>query len=228
MSSSSVVYVVDDDAGMRDLLRRLLVPRFAVELFGSARNFLSAFDPGRVSCLVLDLRMNGMTGIELIERLRADGGVPPVIVLTGFGEVESAVRAMKLGAFEYLEKPPEPAVFVSRVSEAIDFAGREVLRRRVTRLVVDRLGRLTLAERQVLRLILTGRTSEEIAIELHRSSRTIENHRFRILRKLGARNTIELAGMAMLAQFQARVVDDDLSERIYSNMLEHLEAVRDE
>lgn len=231
MTKAAVVYVVDDDAGMRELIRRLLASvegGVAVELFASADQFLAGYEPSRVSCLVLDLRMKGMTGLELLERLRADGTTPPVIVLTGFGDVESAVRAMKGGAYDYMEKPPNPQLFTRRVSEALAFAQREMLRRRVTRLVRDRLVRLTATERQVIRFILAGKTSDEIAIELHRSTRTIENHRFRILRKLGARNTIELAGMAMLAQFDSTFSDDDLSERIYSNMLYHLQTARNE
>jgi two-component system, LuxR family, response regulator FixJ len=191
-----LIYVVDDDAAvLRSLALLLQSHGFAVEPAASAAAFLERFDPERRACLLLDLRMPGMDGAELQRRLVDEGHRLPIIILTGHGDVPAAVRAMKQGAIDFIEKPVDEAHLLAAIGEA-----RAVLtnrpRRSVSREVVaERLARLTAREREVLDHLVLGRLNKEIAEALGISQRTVEIHRARIREKMEARGISDLIMM---------------------------------
>lgn len=190
------IYIVDDDAAVRNSLRALLVAhRFEVVVAADAEDFLSRFVPDMPSCLLLDLRMPGMSGLDLQALMQARGVVLPTIVLTAHGDVPAAVRAMKAGALDFIEKPGTEAQLLS----AIEQAGRILADRPPDVLPPDevarRLARLTTREREVLDLLVLGLTNKSIADRLGISQRTVEIHRARIRDKLEARGLSDLIRM---------------------------------
>lgn len=191
-----LIYVVDDDAAvLRSLSLLLRSHGYEVEACASAAEFLQRFVPDRRALLLLDLRMPGMDGAELQRRLVDEGQRLPVIMLTGHGDVPAAVRAMKQGAIDFIEKPADEAHLLSAIDEA-----RAVLtnrpRRSVPREVVaERLARLTAREREVLDHLVLGRLNKEIAEALGISQRTVEIHRARIREKMEARGISDLIMM---------------------------------
>jgi FixJ family two-component response regulator len=197
---TGTVYVVEDDAAVRDALAQLLEgKRFRVMLFESAERFLEACQPGQAGCLVLDMRLPGMSGIDLQAALTARGIDLPIIFLTGHGDVPSSVRALRAGAVDFLQKPTDSRILLARVGEALaqdaarrsERASREAARKA--------LQELTSRERDVLPLILAGHSSKDIARRLAISHRTVEIHRARIMRKTGSATLVELAGIARAA-----------------------------
>jgi two-component system response regulator FixJ len=193
-----VVSIVDDDAAVRDSLRLLmksvgLVPN----TLGSAREFLDKYDPQQPGCLVLDVRMPEMSGLELQEELNAQGAVVPVIFITGHGDVPMAVEAMQAGAFDFVQKPFRDQDLIDRIQRALekDRANRAVLAERS--LIQQRLESLTPREREVLTLVSSGKPNKVIAAELGLSQRTVEIHRARVMEKMGAASLAQLVRMAM-------------------------------
>lgn len=188
------VYIVDDDEAIRDSLRWLFQSRqLAAEAFDSAEAFLAACDPALAGCLVLDIRMPGMSGPELQDRLIAQGWPIPIIFLTGHGDVPMAVAALKKGAFDFAEKPFNDNQLVDLVIQALAQDSARLSRQRETASVSDRLAQLTPREREIMELILAGKFNKVIAHELNISMRTVEVHRSRILEKMGVRTAVELA-----------------------------------
>jgi FixJ family two-component response regulator len=197
---TGTVYVVEDDAAVRDALAQLLEgKRFRVKLFESAERFLEACDPGQAGCLLLDMKLPGMSGIELQEALAARGIELPIIFLTGHGDVPSSVRALRAGAVDFLQKPADSRTLLARVGEAL---AQDAVRRsqRASRDAARKaLRELTARERDVLPLILDGHSSKDIARRLGISHRTVEIHRARIMRKTGSATLVELAAIARAA-----------------------------
>ena len=197
---SGTVYVVEDDAAVRDALSQLLEGRrFRVKAFESAEGFLEACEPGQAGCLLLDIRLPGMSGIELQGALAERGIELPIIFLTGHGDVPSSVRTLRAGAVDFLQKPADSRTLLARVSEALarDAAGRS---ERASRDAARKaLQQLTSRERDVLPLILAGESSKDIARRLAISHRTVEIHRARIMRKTGSATLVELASIARAA-----------------------------
>lgn len=190
------LHVVDDDAAVRDSICLLArASAVAVRAYPSAGDFLAACGPDTAGCVIADIRMPGMSGLELQEHLRREGFAIPVVILTAHGDVAGAVRAMKGGAFDFLEKPFDPDRLMALVARALDSdrAAREE-RDRVAA-IGERAGRLTPRERQVLDLVVAGRANKVVAIELGISERTVELHRARGMRKMGARSLPELTRM---------------------------------
>lgn len=197
----ATVFVVDDDPGIRDSLTWLLQSvGLAVETYGSAGEFLDVYVPARPGCLVLDVRLPGMGGLDLLDELRHRGATLPVIVVTAFGEVHSTVRAMKGGAIDVMEKPTRDQVLLDRVQQALelDRCTRASLAKRSDAAV--RYARLSKRERQVLKLITAGKANKAIAAELGLSAKTIESHRAAIMRKLDVHSTPELVRLELLAE----------------------------
>lgn len=195
-----VVRIVDDDLSLRETLRRVLESSgFETRSFESAEAFLERFDGDRTGAVVLDIRMEQIGGLELFEIMRSRRLTCPVIFLTGGADVSQAVRAMKLGAFDFIEKPVSSEALIERIRAAHRWLDEQSERTTEARRAEACLGRLTEAERVILEHLVEGKTSEEIAAELHRSRRTVENHRQHILRKTGAANTAQLVRMVMLA-----------------------------
>lgn len=197
-----LVYVVDDDEAVRDSTRWLLEANgFEVVTFDSAEAFLAELpDPEPVACLLLDVRMPGMSGLELHEELARRGSTLPLIFVTGHGDVPMAVSRMKKGAYDFLEKPFSDAQLRQLVSECLKRAEALARSRRDDRDASDRVERLTARERQVLDLIVAGRLNKQIADDLGISIKTVEAHRANIMDKLGARTMADLMRIALRAQ----------------------------
>ena len=190
----AVVHVVDDDGAIRDALAWLLGTRgLASRTWASAEAFLAGHDPAAPGCLVLDIRMEGMSGIELFDALRAVGSTLPVIFLTGHGDVPLAVAALKKGAFDFVEKPSNDNQLVDLVIEALrrDLAGRS--EKAAEAGVAARLESLTAREREVMDGVLRGLPNKAIADELGLAMRTVEVHRARLFEKMGVRSAVELS-----------------------------------
>lgn len=188
------VHVVDDDGAIRDALAWLLGSRgLTSRTWPSAEAFLSGHDPAAPGCLVLDIRMDGMSGIELFDALAAAGSPLPVIFLTGHGDVPLAVAALKKGAFDFVEKPFNDNLLVDLVFEALrrDLAGRS--EKAAEAGVAARLEALTAREREVMEGVLRGLPNKAIADELGLAMRTVEVHRARLFEKMGVRSAVELS-----------------------------------
>src|SRR5262245_14107987 len=195
------VFVVDDDPGIRDSVTWLFQSvGLPVQTYGSAQEFLDTYVVSRPGCLILDVRLPGMGGLDLLEALRRRGATLPVIVVTAFGEVHSAVRAMKGGAIDVMEKPTRDQVLLDRVQQALELDRRTRASLATRAEAAARYARLSKREVEVLRLIIAGKANKVIAIELTRSPKTVEAHRAAIMRKLGVRSTAELVRIVMLAE----------------------------
>jgi FixJ family two-component response regulator len=195
------VFVVDDDDAVRDSLA-LLLESVGQEskAFGNATDFLAVYDPDQPGCLILDIRMPGMSGLELQERLNALGAILPTIFITGHGDVPLAVKAMRGGAIDFLQKPYSEQELLDRVNQAIAADG-ERRRELADRLeIAARFERLTPREREVLDLILDGQRNKNAASALGVSQRTIEIHRARVMEKTGASSFAHLMKMAMIVR----------------------------
>jgi RNA polymerase sigma factor (sigma-70 family) len=188
-----IVYIVDDDPSMRRALLRL-VDSVGLEAtaFQNAREFLDGFDATRPACLVLDLRLPQMSGLELQAELQARDVVLPIIMISGYAEVSSAVRAMKAGAIDFIQKPFNDLALLERVNQAIALAVEAVARREADAAVSARMRRLTPRQRDVLRLVVRGCANKQIAAELGLSAKTVEVHRANLMRKLEVSNIAEL------------------------------------
>jgi FixJ family two-component response regulator len=188
-----IVFLVDDDSSIRNALRRgLAAEGFAVRSFESADAFLAAHDPATPGCLVADVAMPGMSGLELQTVLAARGCARPVIFVTARGSIPMSVQAMRAGAVTFLAKPVRLVDLVAAIREAFE-KDRRCRAELVARSVVEaRLTALTLREREVLELIVLGRLNKQIAAELGAAEKTIKVHRGRVMQKLQVRSVAEL------------------------------------
>jgi len=194
------VFVVDDDRAMRESLSWLLDSvGLRVRSYATAADFLAEHDPAQPGCLVLDVRMPGMSGLDLQAELARRGVELPTIVITGHAEVSMAVRAVKAGAIDFIEKPFSDQLLLDRVRQAleIDLEVREVRRRREDAL--RRLATLTAREREVLDLVVAGKANKEIASALGVSPKTVEVHRAHVMSKMCVDSLAELIRITLLA-----------------------------
>jgi two-component system, LuxR family, response regulator FixJ len=194
MTVEPTVFVIDDDRGVRRSLTTLgRAHGLAVEAYASAEAFLAAYDPARPGCLLLDVRLVAGNGLDLQDELRRRHQALPIIVMTGYGDVPTSVRAFRGGAVDFLEKPVKPRVLLGRIRDAlaIDRRHRDASCERET--VLRRLTRLTSREREVAQLLVDGKRSKEIAVALGISTRTAEGHRRQVLRKMEVGSTAQLA-----------------------------------
>jgi FixJ family two-component response regulator len=195
------VFIVDDDEQIRlsceQVIRHAGLP---AEPYSSATEFLAAYDPSWPGCLLLDVRMPELSGLQLQQELTRRGAVIPVIFVTGVAEVPEAVEAMQHGAFDFLQKPIGAAELLDRVRRALEFdaASRSSLRER--RRLEGRFASLSDREREILGMVLEGLSNKEAAARMRLSSRTVEIHRASLMRKTGARNAADLVRMAMALQ----------------------------
>jgi two-component system response regulator FixJ len=200
MAGKPMIHVIDDDAAMRDSLMFLLdVNGFASVAFESSNAFLSKVASQAPVCIVSDIRMPGMNGIELVRKLRSDGDPCPVILITGHGDVALAVEAMKAGAADFIEKPFDDAVLldaIRSVLEARPSTQNEDLARAEAQ---ARLAELSPRERDVLQGVVAGKINKVIAHELSISPRTVEVYRANLMAKTGARSVSELMRIALAA-----------------------------
>jgi len=196
MTPAPTVFVVDDDPEVQDALRWLIESvALPVETFGSAEEFMDDVDPHRPGCLVLDVRMPGMGGLRLLENLRSLEICLPVIVLTGHGDVPIAVRAMKAGAIDFVEKPCADQDLLDRIYNALqrDAELRAETARRAA--INEQMEALTPREREILERLMKGQANKVVAAELDISERTVESHRRHIKQKMKIRSLTELAQM---------------------------------
>jgi len=192
-----LVYVVDDDEAVRDSLQFLLEPVYQVATFDSAEAFLQGYDPKAIACLILDVRMPGMSGLQLQEELVARGSQLPVAFITGHGDVPMAVATMKKGAADFIEKPFEPQALKALVERMLDRAREEAARIERQRINSSLLAKLTPREQQVLERIVAGRLNKQIADDLGISIKTVEAHRANIMEKLKAGTVADLMRVAL-------------------------------
>jgi len=195
---TATVFVVDDDDAVRSSLRLLLKSvGLPVSLYASAQEFLAGYDATHPGCLVLDIRMPGMGGLELQQHLSLRGATIPVVFITGHGDVEMAVEAMQHGAFDFLQKPFRDQDLIDRVQRAFekDAATRRELGE-VSR-IQARIDSLTPREREVLALVTSGKANKVVAAELAVSPRTVEIHRARVMEKMEAHSLAQLVRMVM-------------------------------
>ena len=190
----STLFVVDDDGDIRRAICRLAQAEgLAVEDYATAPTFLEQYDPLRPGCLVLDIRMPGMSGLELQKALSVLGSGPPIIFVSAHGEIPLAMQAMRDGAFDFIPKPFSPAALLTRIHEAMAL-DRDNRRQRALAAEVQ-LGwkKLTDREREISRLLATGETTKHIALHLSISPKTVDNHQTRILAKMNVENSTQLA-----------------------------------
>ena len=194
MTAEPTVFVVDDNPGVRKSLQALLDSAgLAVETYASIAEFLGAYDAARPGCLVLDVRLRGDSGLDLLDELRKRKATLPVIVMTGYADVPTSVRAFKGGAVDFLRKPVPPKTLIERIREAIELGGRALATAAQRTSVADRVAQLTPRELQVMELLAVGKSSKEIATTLNISVRTVESHRRTVLRKMDVDSAVQLA-----------------------------------
>lgn len=197
----SIVYVVDDDPAVRDSLRWLLSSvDLKVETFASAAEFLAAYHADQLGCVLVDVRMPGMSGLELQEELTARETTLPVIIVTGHSDVQMAVRAMKAGAFDFIEKPFNDQALLDLVQKAIEENRATVRVRLEYERIRGRFDLLSPREKQVLELIVAGEPNKRIAYRLGLSEKTVEAHRAKVMEKTRAGSLADLIKMATLLQ----------------------------
>jgi FixJ family two-component response regulator len=187
------VFVVDDDEAMRDSIGCLLESvNLPSRMFSTAKEFLEFCDMQQLGCALLDIRMPDMSGIELLEHLKARGIQMPVIIITGHGDVPLAVRAMKLGAFDFVQKPFNAQELLDRVHAALRVVQQNSLLNRKLESLRSNFDALTGREREVMELVVTGNPSKVIGMKLGISSKTVDIHRSNIMKKLNVRTVAEL------------------------------------
>ncbi len=194
--SKPQAHLVDDDDAIRDALSWLLQSRgIPFALYESAEAFLAAWSPALAGCVVLDMRMSGMSGLDCFDLLRERESTLPVIFLTGHGDVPMAVATLKKGAFDFFEKPLNDNDLATRIVEAMELDARQRAASATVDSVKSRLSSLTTRERQIMELVLAGKFNKVIADELNISMRTVEVHRANLFDKMRVKTAVELANL---------------------------------
>ena len=200
MSKTETVFVVDDDQAMRKSLKWLIESvGMKVECYASADEFIRNYYPGRSGCLLLDVRMPGMSGLDLQEQFIRQNIKIPIIIITGHGDVPMAVRAMKAGAVDFIEKPFNDEFLLDSIRRALalDVQQRTFQAQRAE--IAARLAHLTPREHEVMEMVTNGKSNKEIANQLGVSTKTVEAHRARVMEKMEASSLAELVRMVMAA-----------------------------
>lgn len=197
MSEAATVFVIDDDPSVRSALKRLVASvGLKCETFATSDEYLAQLNPSAPGCLIVDIRLPGLSGLELQERLGRDGYHPPIIFLTAHGDIRTTVRAMKGGAIEFFTKPFHEQELLDAIRHAIerDRDGRRQHAERTRRR--EQYESLTPRERQVLALVVTGHLNKQIAAELNLSESTVKLHRAEVMQKMEAHSLAELVSIA--------------------------------
>jgi FixJ family two-component response regulator len=195
--TDAMVFVVDDDAPMRESLKNLIRSvGLRVELFASAQEFLRSKRPDRPSCLVLDVRLPGLSGLDL-QRRTGDAGIEiPIVFITGHGDIPMSVRAMKAGAVEFLTKPFRDQDLLDAIQQALERDGKARDQRAALEELRSRFASLTSQEREVMKRVVAGLLNKQIGAELGTSETTVKVHRHQVMEKMGAGSVPELVRMA--------------------------------
>jgi FixJ family two-component response regulator len=199
MTAQPTIFVVDDDARVRDSLRWLLESvSLPVETFGSAVEFLHACDPHRHGCLILDIRMPEISGLQLQDMLTERGVRLPIIMVTGHGDVPTAVRAVRKGAADFLEKPFNDQELLDRIHSVLAADAHRHREESAHTAIRKRIDSLTLREREILDWVVSGTSNKRIAAELGISVKTVEAHRARVMEKMAAKSVAELTTLRII------------------------------
>ena len=203
MTGHPTVFVVDDDQTVRRSLQWLLESmKLRVQTHASAKDFLSAYDPTQPGCLVLDVRMPDISGLQLQEILVKRKVRLPVILITGHGDISMAVHAMKAGAFDFIEKPFKDQVLLERVQQCLALDGRQRHEAAAQEKIIERLNSLTSRETEVLEGVIGGKANKQIAADLDISVKTVEVHRARLMEKMDVSSVAELTTLCVASDFR--------------------------
>jgi two-component system response regulator FixJ len=201
MSSDPVIYVIDDDDGVRDSLAFLFdAAGLRVEAFGAATDFLDAKPSFEGACIVTDVRMPGMSGVELVSELKRRGVPAPVIVITGHADVPLAIQAMKAGVADFIEKPFDDEVILNAVRSALERASDRQAAHAERERILERIAALSQREREVLEGLVAGKANKAIAFDLNISARTVEVYRANVMTKMQANSLSEVVRMVTIAE----------------------------
>lgn len=201
--SQGTIFIVDDDAAVRDSLAALLdAEGFTVEAFESAKAFLAGYKPQDACCVIADIRMPDMDGLELQEEIIRRGWGLPVIIITGHGDVPLAVRAMKAGAVDFIEKPFDDEILRASIERGLEQSRKSRGESALVQEAETRLSQLTAREREVMEHLVAGRPNKVIAHKMDISPRTVEVHRGRVMEKMQARSLSDLVRMALAAKIE--------------------------
>jgi RNA polymerase sigma factor (sigma-70 family) len=203
MKNDAIVHVVDDDGAVRDSLRWLIESvGLTARVYATGEQFLSEYDGGGPGCLVLDVRMPGLSGLELQDNLRRQDIRIPIIIVTAHADVPIAIRALKAGAMDFIQKPFSDQILLDRIRDAIerDREQRQVAAKRAA--IAEQVAQLTPREREVMSLVVAGKANKVIASELGLSQKTVEVHRARVMRKMHADSVAQLVQLALESSAQ--------------------------
>jgi len=201
MRENATIFVVDDDAAIRDSLRWVIESNgWKVEAHPSAEAFLDSYTPSRLGCLILDVRMPGMSGPELQKLLNERQCSLPIIFISAHGTVPTAVRAMQAGAVDFIMKPYNNVTLLERIDKCVERARQHADINRQGNIVRERLAKLTAREREILELVVTGKSNKQMAAQLQISIKTVEAHRAKIMSKLQVHSLAELVSLALTHQ----------------------------
>jgi RNA polymerase sigma factor (sigma-70 family) len=196
-----LVYIIDDDEAVRDSMGMLLESAdLAYRCFASADDFIAEHDSSQRGCLVLDIRMPGMNGIELQRQLKSIGSSLPIVFITGHGDVAMAVEAMRQGALDFLRKPVDEEAFLERIAYALDQESGDWHQKLDREQASQRIASLTEREREVFHLVAEGVANKAVAVNLGISERTVEVHRSQVMKKLEARTLAQLVRIHLQAE----------------------------
>lgn len=197
----ATVFVVDDDDAVRESLAFLLKSvGLKVESFSSAQDFLKSYNPARAGCLVLDIRMPGMSGLELQEKLKQMESMLPIIFITGHGDVPMAVKAIKAGAADFVQKPFRDQELIDRIREVLEEDASARVEKLQKAEILKCIDSLTEREREVMEQVVDGKANKVVAIDLNVSQRTVEIHRANVMDKMKARSLAQLVRLVMKAR----------------------------
>lgn len=201
VSPEATVFVVDDDDAVRESLAFLIKSiGLKVENFASAQDFLKSYNPARAGCLVLDIRMPGMSGLELQDKLNQMNSMLPIIFITGHGDVPMAVKAIKAGAADFVQKPFRDQELIDRIREVLEVDASARVEKLQKAEILKRIASLTEREREVMEQVVDGKANKVVAIDLNVSQRTVEIHRANVMDKMKARSLAQLVRLVMKAR----------------------------
>ena len=199
------IALIDDDPAVLDSLRLYFARHeLKTSCFNTAEEFLAALDrSAQFDCVVSDVRMPGVSGLDLVRQLNARGFIRPIILITGHGDIDMAVAAIKIGAFDFIEKPFDENRLLASIRNAVEQGRQQMSDAAELEQLQSRFNSLSLRQRQVMELAVAGLSSKEIGKRLKISSKTVENHRAWVMERIGARNLAELVRMAMQIQLRS-------------------------
>jgi two-component system CheB/CheR fusion protein len=194
------VFLIDDDDALRETMREMIEREGRpVAAFANCEAFLEAYLPGRKGCLLVDARLPGMSGIALLQQLKAENRALPSIMITGQGDISMAVEAMKVGAIDFIEKPVSREVLLASIDRALELTRNSMALSAWREDAARRIAGLTLRERQIMELVIAGQPNKIIAEDLGVSQRTVENHRAAVMKKTGSKSLSDLVRLAIAA-----------------------------